>query len=1097
MKVIIRGAVAQWLERRTHNQRRRRPDFDGKSGGRGFESRRRHHLSLSKIMVLFVLIELELINFMSYKHAKILFHNGFNILFGKKGSGKTAVLEAIRLLFGGIGKERVQAIAECVRYGEQKAIIRARLKNILNIGGREIRLLEEYPLDEFVLERHIYDDGKSVFKLNGKNISKREILKILAKVNISPRNTLFFLPQERVNDWLRMKPAERIDLFLSAIGLKELKDKLRAVREEIAKKAKEKEKYLKLLFELEEKLEEKKKRILVTKETKDFFDRYYNFKLAYLFSKKSIIEEEIKGLKNREMELKNKLEELNRLIVGRKELLEDIKRQIEELEKKLSRMQTDEIKLELKKEELENNLRNFLDRMSAFDDKVREYQKKLKEIEKAFGVADISGLEKLKEKYIKQLKEIEKSMEKNEIIKEIKRLEEKKASLKNEKEIVKKELSDAQKEFESVLLKLDNSGTIKKVFRKAKIYRDYEEIFGPIALEISFKVSEAELEDLAPLIEALFGINLLRAFIAVDAESYKSFINFLKSLKYGNRFEVLNFSLRNYNYNEIIKEYERKRRKLVKEIENKLRSGYYPDLNPGVIAYWICDVIEAPPPVKALIEAKFWDVPIVVDIYAATSLITKLGLKKVVTLDGFILEYHKIGPFSYISTKVVPEDLAEESIFLKLGIGGGAKVVEYIKSLEERIGEFDMLIREVEAKISELEKAIPDEYKELYRRKKRIMSKIMQIEDAIDEIERLKRVLGESPERKKKVQEVIDKIQRELDSIYDEIERLKQEKEETLKKLGELKAKREEILSGKIRGESDIENIERELEEIPAKIKGLERRKNEIQNEIEKTKKEMHAIYSLLLRLGILKEEDWKDYVKKRIVKEAMLVIDKMSLEEIEKSLEILERDIEKVKEDVFKRETKLEELEEMMEQIEEVRKKMKELDEEIKNIRKFYNEELKELLSELKEKVSRINEVYKKVLSLLQADGEISIEGESIDNLRLKITASIHRDRPTELEKGNFSSGEKTTIIMALIISLLSVNTPPIFMFDEFDVFLDDISLREVLFLLRTILGGIQGLITTTHREEIIEFGDKVFYVEFNDKEKASKIYPINIRKG
>ena len=189
-----------------------------------------------------------------------------------------------------------------------------------------------------------------------------------------------------------------------------------------------------------------------------------------------------------------------------------------------------------------------------------------------------------------------------------------------------------------------------------------------------------------------------------------------------------------------------------------------------------------------------------------------------------------------------------------------------------------------------------------------------------------------------------------------------------------------------------------------------------------------------------------------------------------------------------------MEEIEEILSNIRRYQEKIREIDAEIEEIRKLYEKELEEIINQLHSKVALINKNYQRILKTLRAKGEVKVKGDSIDNLELSITIDLHRSAPVEIDKGGFSSGEKSTAIMALILSMMLTSPTPIYMFDEFDVYLDDKSLLDVMKLIKENLKDFQGIITTTHRDEILSSADLIYYLEFDDKEKATKILLIDV---
>jgi DNA repair protein RecN (Recombination protein N) len=104
-----------------------------------------------------VLVELLVENFAVIERVRVRFHPGFNVLTGETGSGKSMIVDALALLFGG------RASADMVRSDTVRARItgifeipnEANLRRVLEAAGIE---LED---DELLLEREILSSGKS------------------------------------------------------------------------------------------------------------------------------------------------------------------------------------------------------------------------------------------------------------------------------------------------------------------------------------------------------------------------------------------------------------------------------------------------------------------------------------------------------------------------------------------------------------------------------------------------------------------------------------------------------------------------------------------------------------------------------------------------------------------------------------------------------------------------------------------------------------------------------------------------------------------------------------------------------------------------
>ena len=77
-----------------------------------------------------MLVELVVENYAVIERVRVRFHRGFNLLTGETGSGKSIVVDALSLLFGG------RASGEVVRSGSE----RARISGVFEVP-RELSLI--------------------------------------------------------------------------------------------------------------------------------------------------------------------------------------------------------------------------------------------------------------------------------------------------------------------------------------------------------------------------------------------------------------------------------------------------------------------------------------------------------------------------------------------------------------------------------------------------------------------------------------------------------------------------------------------------------------------------------------------------------------------------------------------------------------------------------------------------------------------------------------------------------------------------------------------------------------------------------------------
>ncbi|GAB2696840.1 DNA repair protein RecN [Paenibacillus thermoaerophilus] len=116
-----------------------------------------------------MLTELYIRNLAVIEEVRISFHNGFHVLTGETGAGKSIVIDALGLVAGN------RASADLVRYGSDKAEIEAAFdltpghpaRDVcakLGIGGEEGELL--------IIRREVSSTGKSTCRINGQLVNQ-------------------------------------------------------------------------------------------------------------------------------------------------------------------------------------------------------------------------------------------------------------------------------------------------------------------------------------------------------------------------------------------------------------------------------------------------------------------------------------------------------------------------------------------------------------------------------------------------------------------------------------------------------------------------------------------------------------------------------------------------------------------------------------------------------------------------------------------------------------------------------------------------------------------------------------------------------------
>ena len=144
--------------------------------------------------------------------ADISFDNGFNILTGETGAGKSIVIDAISAILG------QRAYRDMIRTGAVKASVRAVFVDVPELEWFAQNGVEYDP--EVVIQRDIYLDGKNICRVNGTLVSVMILHKLgIQLINIhgqhdsaslfDENNHLQFLDAFADNEALRMEYAEK------------------------------------------------------------------------------------------------------------------------------------------------------------------------------------------------------------------------------------------------------------------------------------------------------------------------------------------------------------------------------------------------------------------------------------------------------------------------------------------------------------------------------------------------------------------------------------------------------------------------------------------------------------------------------------------------------------------------------------------------------------------------------------------------------------------------------------------------------------------------------------------------------------------------
>ncbi len=326
---------------------------------------------------------LEMKGFKSFAvHTVIPLFPGFNAVIGPNGSGKSNILDALSFVLGmrstGLRADRLESLIFSGS-SERPPAREAMVEIVFDNTDRSIPINS----DEVSIKRIANTSGYSVYKLNGKTESKRNIDEILVKAGIRPDGHNV-IRQGDITRIISMKPLQRRLVIDEIAGITEYNER--------------KEKALKELEEAEKKLSEAR---VVLHEKREFLERLEKEKNAA--QKKRELEERQEWLLaclafSRLENVKRDHENVSSMLSLKEKELEEAEKQIQEQDRILDEIDD---KLNRIEEEILNatidpqTQREIEDLQKSIYKRSAEIEAKRREIERLQGMIEtLRGVEK-------------------------------------------------------------------------------------------------------------------------------------------------------------------------------------------------------------------------------------------------------------------------------------------------------------------------------------------------------------------------------------------------------------------------------------------------------------------------------------------------------------------------------------------------------------------------------------------------------------------------------------------------------------------------------------------------------------------------------
>jgi len=349
--------------------------------------------------------KIEMRGFKSFgsKAATILLDKGFTVLTGPNGSGKTNIVDAILFGLGELSSRRLRAenFSKLIFHGSPEAEVEkaSHAKVIIQFDNSDSRL----PVDTstVTISREVHRNGQSIYRLNGRRISRTRTVDILSMAGISPTGHNVIV-QGTITRMAEISPYERRKIIDDLVGIAqydaekaEAEERLRAAEISIRTAMGRIDEVQKRVDDLERERNELLRHDFIQEEIK----RFEAMKVSH----------EISEVEGKIADLSSKVEEIRSKVENLRQLREEFRTQRHEVETEWRQLSSEKV------EEGGTRVLEVQIEIGEVKSKLTELTTKI-----GAGTASLEGLKKVRENNLQQLEAIRNEITENR--KEIRKL---------------------------------------------------------------------------------------------------------------------------------------------------------------------------------------------------------------------------------------------------------------------------------------------------------------------------------------------------------------------------------------------------------------------------------------------------------------------------------------------------------------------------------------------------------------------------------------------------------------------------------------------------------------------------------------------------
>jgi chromosome segregation protein len=840
--------------------------------------------------------KLEIRGFKSFKEKTVLeFPNAFTAIIGPNGSGKTNIVDAICFVLGRSRGLRVDRIDELICNGGTKSdgVSSAKVSMYLKGDDGDNRKVRRK------ISREIFRDGKSLYKMDGKQVSREEILEVVGD------NEYNIINQNDVTRLIDMKPEERREIIDDLCGIREYDRK--------------KEKAMKELEKVEEKLSEthiilgeKRGYLEGLKQERDEAIRYREInenlkkcRASILFhnlkkeeERKKRIEEKIdilqkekdqsvlriKKIRDEIAEKTKQIKGFNEEILKLEETREDgrtselreryvqLREELRHSEETLKALEEEALEKKKQRDEIAKEKSNLMPKISAIEEKLTSLNPKIQALEKNIkGVGFENEIDQLKseifelnakikwfenvreqnEEEIEEIKEHDEEEKRN-----IKELEEEYKRIVNKYEILKSKEEEKRRELTK------KRGRLIEIIRKEE---EIEEKVNSLQIKLTERKTELKTLEKSPSVVSVARTIMKIKPVIPGIYGIASELGSCSERRYEKALSVAAGS-RIYS---IVVEDEETAKKCINYLrKNKIGRATFLPLNrlnvisskrkgvPKGALGFARDFIKCKEErFKKIFEWVFLDTLIVEDIDAAKKI--GIGKERMVTLDRDLISREGAISGGYFKVKGAVFSTQDE-------------IKKEIAELERKLVKVNDQFEDVKKEKERIKKAIENAEDELQEESMLVEKQKLTLDSLNEEISKRKRELQTYKERYRELENAI----RESNEKRKELEKEIEDKEKTLKEMTTSKKRSKWDEFARLKDDYHKLSIERnslededkflskQLINLETELKSLNKKEKQLRTTIKETKEKISEIEK-----NLKKREERESGVENKITK--------------------------------------------------------------------------------------------------------------------------------------------------------------------------------------------------------------------------------------